>query len=137
MLESTHTYRPSKKVRTFFAVMGCFSFVVGIWPLSRCIPDLLAALSNRSSGSSLVVSSLVVIVGVIFVVSGPLQIRVYWKRILVLEPEKIEVEFIYGRRSIGFEATLGRRSRATQYGSCTVLVPKDKSQRKMVIKEGY
>src|SRR5258708_2676959 len=118
MLKGTHIYRPSKKARTFFAVMGCFSIVVGIWLLSRCIPDLLAALSNRSSGSSLVVSSLMVIVGVFLLVSGALQIRVYWKRILVLEPEKVEVEFIYGLRSIEYEAILGRRSRATQYGSC-------------------
>ena len=29
-LEGVHIYRPSKKARTFFAVMGCFSFVIGV-----------------------------------------------------------------------------------------------------------
>jgi hypothetical protein len=136
-LESVHIYRPSKKARTFFAVMGCFSFVIGVWLLSQCVPDCMAALSNNSSVSSQVISSLMVILGVFLVVSGVLHVRVYWKRILVLKPEKVEVEFIYGLRSMEYDAIRGRRSRATRYGSCTVLVPKDKSRRKMVIKEGY
>jgi hypothetical protein len=136
-LESAHIHRPSKKARTFFAVMGCFGFLAGVWLLSRCVPECLAALTNDSSVSQQVISSLMVIIGVFLVVNGALLVRVYWKRILVLKPERVEVEFMYGLRSIEYEAILGRRSRATQYGSCTVLVPKQKSQRRMVIKEGY
>jgi hypothetical protein len=41
-LESTHIYRPSKKARTFFAVMSYFGFVMGVWLISRCVPDRLA-----------------------------------------------------------------------------------------------
>jgi hypothetical protein len=122
-LESVHIYRPSKMARTFFAVMGCFSFVLGVWFLSRCVPDCMAALSNNSSVSSQVISSLMVIIGIFLVVSGVLHVRVYWKRILVLKPEKVEVEFIYGLRSMEYEAIRGRRSRATRHGSCRSRTP--------------
>jgi hypothetical protein len=136
--ESAHIYRPSKKAIMFFAVMGCLSVVAGIWLLSRCVPDCLIALSNESATHQpLMASSFMVVVGVFLVVSGVMQVRVYWKRILVLGPERVEVEFIYGLRSMEYAAIRGRRSRATQYGSCTVLVPKEKEQRKMMIKEGY
>ena len=107
-LESAHIYRPSKKARTFFAVMGCLSVVAGIWLLSRCVPDCLIALSNESAAHQpLMASSFMVVVGFFLVVSGVLQVRVYWKRILVLGPERVEVEFIYGLRSMEYAAIPG------------------------------
>jgi uncharacterized membrane protein HdeD (DUF308 family) len=68
-LESAHIYRPSKKARTFFAVMGCLSFLVGVWLLSRCIPECLVALTNNSFVSQQVISSLMVIIGAFLVVN--------------------------------------------------------------------
>jgi hypothetical protein len=133
-LESVHIYRPSKRARTLFAVLGCLTCVAGLWILWQCLPDL----SNKSATRQpLMASSFVAVVGVFLVLNGVLQVRVYSKRILVLKPQRVEVEFMYGLRGMDYEAILGRRTRATQYGSCTVLVPKEKSQRKIVIKEGY
>src|SRR5260370_38393616 len=102
-LESAPIYRPSKKARTFFAVMGCLSVVAGIWLLSRCVPDCLIALSNESATHQpLMASSFMVVVGVFLVVSGVLQVRVYWNRILVLCPGRVQVGVIFGLRSMEY-----------------------------------
>ncbi|HZB87848.1 MAG TPA: hypothetical protein VE291_04240 [Terracidiphilus sp.] len=75
--------------------------------------------------------------GCFLLASGLLHIRAYWKRILVLTTDAIQVEFLFGLRTLRFDDILGRRSKATRYGSCTVLVPKEKYQPKLIVKEGY
>jgi hypothetical protein len=132
-----HIYRPSKNARTFFAVMGCFMFIMGIWLFSKSLPDCIDVLKGGPSVSSRVVTCLMPVIGCFLVISGILSVRVYWKRILTLTTNAVQVEFMYGLKTLKFDDILGRRSRATQYGRCTVLVPKGKHLRKLVIKEGF
>jgi hypothetical protein len=132
-----HVYRPSKNARTFFAVMGCFIGIMGIWLFSKSLPGCIEALKGGSSVTGRVVNGLMPVLGCFFVIGGILQVRVYWKRILILTTNAVQVEFIYGLKTLKFDDILGWRSRATQYGHCTVIVPKEKRLRKVVIKEGF
>lgn len=133
--DGTRIYRPSKRDRTFFAVLGCFTIIAGVWLESKTLPAAIDAIRQGSSRTS--PSCFLAVIGCFFVVGGILQIRVYWKRILMLTADTVKVEFIYGLRGMKFTDILGRRSRATQYGKCTVVVPKTKRLRELVIKEGF
>jgi hypothetical protein len=135
--DRTHGYRPSRNARAFFAVMGFFMLILGVWLLSMSLPDCIDKLRGGFSLTSQVVTCLMPVIGCFLVISGILSVRVYWKRILKLTTEAVEVEFFYGLRTLKFDDILGRRSRTTQFGSCTVLVPKEKRLRKLVIKEGF
>jgi hypothetical protein len=136
-LDGTHVYRPSKKARIFFVIVGCFQLLLSVWLLSIALPEWLKAFSSSASGSDRLAASFRIVLASFLAMSGILSIRIYWKRILRLTADTVEVEFMYGLRSLNYKTILGRRSKATQYGRCTVLVPNDKRLRKMVIKGGF
>ena len=111
-------------------------FILGLWLFSMSLPDCFDKLSGFSLTSQ-VETRLMPVIGCFLVITGFLSVRAYWKRILKLTRVAVEVEFIFGLRTLKFADILGRRSGATQYGSCTVLVPKQKRLRKLVIKEDF
>ena len=133
----THVYRPSNKARLFFVVLGCFQLLGGAWLLSIGLHGWLKPFDRSASGSDPLVIAFPIIIACFLVISGALSIRIYWKRILKLSVDAVEVEFLYGARSLKYSAIKGRRSKGTQYGRCTVLVPSEQHLRKMVIKEGF
>lgn len=125
------------KARRFFAIMGCLMFIGGVWLLSMSIPACIEAIRDSSSRTSQIINCLMPIIGCFLVIQGFLHVRVYWRRVLILTSDAVTVEFICGLRGMKFSEILGRRSRATQYGHETLIVPKTKGLRKLVIKEGY
>lgn len=135
--DNAHIYRPSQRARMFFAILGCLASIAGIWLLAMSIPSYVAAIREGSSRTATVMAFLMVAIGSFMLVQGIAIFRSYWKRMLVLTSDAVMVEFLYGLKSIKFADILGRRSRATQYGSCTRIVPKAKSLPKITIKEGY
>jgi hypothetical protein len=112
-------------------------FSMGILLFSKSLPDCIDVLKEGPFVTSRVVTCLMPVLGCFLVIGGILSVRVYWKRTLRLTTNAVQVEFMYGLKTLKFDDILGRRSRATQYGSCTVLVPKGKHLRKLVIKEGF
>ena len=134
--DGAHVYRPSRMERKFFAVVGFFMFILGLWLFSMSLPDCFDKLSGFSLTSQ-VETRLMPVIGCFLVITGFLSVRAYWKRILKLTTEAVEVEFIYGLRTLKFGDILGRRSGTTQFGGCTVLVPKQKHLKKLAIKEDF
>lgn len=121
----------------FFAVVGCILFMGGVWMLSMAVPDCINELRSGTKLTPRFVSCSMPLIGCFLIAMGLLQIRAYWKRVLILNADAVQVEFVYGLKTLKFNDILGRRTRATRYGHCTVIVPETKRLRKLVIKEGY
>lgn len=132
----TRVYRPSKKSRIFFAIMGGFGFAGGVWILANLAPWSIAQFRENPRPTSLLLCCFNVAIGGFMVIQSIAILRSYWKRAIVLTSNSVTVEFLYGTRTLRFGDILGRRTQPTQYGQQTVIVPKAKQFRKLIIKDG-
>jgi hypothetical protein len=127
--EFSRTYRLSKFYRIFLRVIGCGTAAMGL-------AAFYASADHHFTENNPHVVLICVIVGFFILILGLLTFRGASRVAVVLTPDAIESIGLSSRLTMRFTEIRGRRREAGGGVSRTILLPRDKTHGKLIIKDG-
>jgi len=128
--DNPRVYLPSRRSKITLVVNGCSQIVMGVFTTFIFVRDGI----YNSSGFDFMVPF---VLGVWFFTIGFIFIRGALKLSVVLSSNSIRVHTLVRSTTLPFDEILGKRSRAGKYSTHTLLIPKGKHHRKIVIKPSF